>query len=56
MPKLRERSAPFIRCAICGVRLTKKWVYSKSTRNRYCIDIDACSKRARRKEHVQGNG
>lgn len=37
-------------CARCGKRLKGgRWVYSPTTESRYCIDIDACAKRAKRK-------
>ncbi len=37
-------------CAICGKRdRPERMVFSTHTRNRYCRDIDACSRRARRK-------
>jgi hypothetical protein len=36
-------------CARCGRRLRQdRWVYSRFTRNRYCIEIDACEKRAKK--------
>jgi hypothetical protein len=35
-------------CHRCGIRLSV-WLYSQWTRERYCTDIDACAKRARRK-------
>lgn len=38
------------RCARCGRRLKEgRYVYSRFTRNRYCIDVVECGKRAARK-------
>lgn len=41
-------------CARCGKKLrvkdgVKQWLYSPWTRLRYCLDIDACGRRARRR-------
>lgn len=42
-------AAPVVNCARCKKRLRDgHWVYSATTRNRYCIDIDACGRRAKR--------
>lgn len=45
---MRKTSARCYTCAQCGRKLTR-WIYSRFTEKRYCIDIDACAKRARRK-------
>lgn len=37
-------------CARCGKRQRpEKMIFSKHTRKRYCRDLDACGKRAKRK-------
>jgi hypothetical protein len=36
------------RCHRCNKRLST-WLYSQWTRERYCTDLEACAKRARRK-------
>jgi len=38
-------------CARCGKRLPDETrrVYSSWTRNHYCIDVDACARRAKRR-------
>lgn len=33
------------RCARCNQPLTEKWIYSRFTRNAYCVDMTACDKR-----------
>jgi len=38
------------RCARCGRQLRQdRWIYSRFTRNRYCVEIDACETRAKKK-------
>lgn len=41
-------------CARCGKQSTaERMVYSKWTRNRYCLDFDACTRRKKRAERVR---
>jgi hypothetical protein len=36
-------------CARCGKQLrNEQWLYSSWTKNRYCLNIDSCGRRARR--------
>ena len=37
------------RCAICNRKLGDTYVFSQHTGARYCFDLTACDKRARRK-------
>jgi hypothetical protein len=40
-------------CARCGRRVRpERWVYSRHTGNRYCVELDACAKRARRRKKL----
>jgi hypothetical protein len=44
-PKTRVLS-----CARCGKRVREgTYIYSRFTKNRYCIDMDACARRAANK-------
>lgn len=38
-------------CDRCGKALApEQWIYSRTTGKRYCPDLDACGKRAKRKK------
>lgn len=39
-------------CDRCGKRI-KTWLYSPWTKHRYCTDIDACSRRAKKRQRQQ---
>jgi len=42
------------RCGCCGKRLkADQWIYSRWTGNRYCTDLDACTKRTKRLKAVK---
>jgi hypothetical protein len=35
-------------CDRCGRRLRQGYVYSRFTKSRYCAELDACEKRAKK--------
>ena len=40
-------------CALCGARLrVGRYVFSRFTRNHYCIEFDACKARAKRRKNA----
>ena len=45
-----DKPARTYRCARCNVELPqyRKWVYSKHTGKRYCVDYDECERRAKK--------
>ena len=43
--------ARILTCARCGKRLKEgEYIYSRFTRNRYCIALDACKTRAAKRK------
>jgi hypothetical protein len=43
-------------CARCGKRLGERRIYSAWTKSYYCIDVDACGRRAKRRARAGGTG
>ena len=40
-------------CARCGKRLGEQRIFSSWTRSYYCVDIDACARRTKKKERAR---